>query len=197
MYEHLSDDDLNQLFNGCLLRYKGVPVYVRTLGDGKVQIDSIGGSEFQAHVVNISDKNFDYSPVPLGYCNVEGYAYYAARRHRRQFVVGLTRGNMVVTHIGDNHNDKAYAALINMKTKGLRDCIMGKYPSVAEAIEELDSKKATTVGIDRSFAVDRDHCLYFKDKRIGVIEKDNKPYFFHTKSYMKVLWEQGYAGTKI
>lgn len=196
MYENISDEDLSHLFDSCVLRYNNIPVLLKPRGGRVVSITSVGGNEYDGKHVHIYDEKFNYSPVPLGYCNVDGYAYHVSRRPRRQWIVGLHQRNMVVKSINLQQSDKSLKAISSFRTKGLRDCINGVYPSIGEAIELLDGKEATTVGIDRSFAMDRDHCLYFKEERIGIMEPGNKPVFFNTKNYLKILWEQGYAGTR-
>jgi hypothetical protein len=191
MYEKISRADLEQLFYTSVIRYDGIPVYIRaTAENGLVQAKEIA-AEKDSVWLRITDDKFDFTPVPLGFCNIEGKALLLSRRPSRHFQVGLTSRTLVMSWVNGESDRRAEEAMKSMQHKGLRDCILNKFPSMEEALQKLKDKEHSTIAISRSFALDRDHRIYFRKNAIGLYDKESKqPVFFGTKSYMKTLWEE-------
>lgn len=143
---------VRQKLNNTVCMYKGQPYYIVHEGIGEevlaysMDIDPRRDSAKKPLSVSYTDKEFDYSEINLGYMNMDGTAYYVARDPRRINSQGLTSGALRITPALSMRD-------VGMMRREFYDCIMGRHPSLKEALDKLSSGEADSVAIARHFAI--------------------------------------------
>lgn len=149
MAAELLPQDVSRKIGDTICRYKGIPYYVTVNRDNTLNLHSLerfANLPLAHSSVRHTDPEFDYRAPRLGYMNSNGRAHYLSRipdRHiQRQ---GLTSAAIQCTpHCDDDW----------FLGNQLHDCIMGLYPTLAEALEALDGD-ATSVAFGRHVALEK------------------------------------------
>ena len=156
---------------GSTIVRKGLyPVYVRDVGERRgdlyVSYRTLAtGREGECLVSEL-----DVSPVPLGYINFRGRAIYATRLPARRWKTGLDEGNIR----GKLRGGEAVRLNPFSQGRSVSACIMGKYPSLAEAVAQA-KEEDIEVAFSRRFALSptgrtgKDAVLYYKAMEAGVV----------------------------
>ena len=161
---------------GTIVRYEGVPVYIREIRDGdgdkilRVLFDYIprnDDGDGDPKRKYISSKNFDISPLPMGYVNAPTGAFYCTRSPNRVQKQGLSNENFnAFTNEG-----KQVGFGVFTRTKEVNAMVANEYPSFAAACRAL--VKSPAVAFSRDFCVQRDEILtelihiYHKGVKVG------------------------------
>ncbi len=131
--------------------YQGKPVYVQVdrdrLGDGHtLKAYKLDGRMRNPTRVDYRTEDFDYRAFPLGYMNSDRNAYYLTRVPARQQKQGLERRQL-----------RGIPELPHMEGwfygRDMEDCILGRYPSVPEALEKLDTYAVESIAVSRNVAI--------------------------------------------
>lgn len=146
-----------------IVRYGGIPILIRRIffGPKDNQIMFTGktyDSELTGYVGDL-----DIEPIPLGYVNYNGHAYYMIRKPmRNDWRQGLRPGNF--TFVGRE-------GFFEIPLEEITNTCLGKYPSLIEACQLLKNKKTDKVAITRHFAVCDKNKFYYKEKVVGSYDK--------------------------
>lgn len=152
----LSMDDVRLRLHKTVCMYKGEPVYVNVddIGtDHKVRVCPLvavaNASLDKYKLVDYREDAFDYKYMELGYMNYKNNTWFLARNPERKNHQGLKYDCIHSTpYIGDEHS------YINwFFSSAMHDCIMGKYPTLTEALDKLRNEDAKGVAVHRDFAV--------------------------------------------
>lgn len=169
MEKYLNRNDLHMRLHGTLCLWKGEPVKVHvddSPGYPETSITVQPLNKNKSEVIDYTSDEFTPHGIKLGYVNYEGFAYFVSRLPLRRNMQGLTTGNINVSHGGPK------ALLFS---KSMRDCILGKYPSIKEAREKFEGMHSS-VAISRNFSIVREGSFYYLDyraKRVGTLNRDD------------------------
>jgi len=174
MFEHISIDDLVQLFKHTVFRYEGKPVYVSHIDQKKNLTLCDVNTRAPLVIRSISDKRFDFTPVPLGMVNESGNAFWVRRVPRRAWKQGLSGENIAVSRLPGAVSMAGWHEVNALQSEGLVNCILNIYPKIKEAMDSLAGvAPPRSVAISRHFAVSRNASLFFKEKKVGNVNAAN------------------------
>lgn len=163
---YFNQDDLHRYLDRSICIYEGTPVYVSTASYRYplVGIFRLDGRLNKAwKVVDHSEKALDDRSPTLGYINTSGNAYYLTRVPYRHQTQGIRLNSMQSTpHLGQYKDDGSHW----FYTEDMSNCILGKYPSYAEAWELLEEHDLKGVAIHRHLALS-----YISRKNMGLYYK--------------------------
>lgn len=95
--------------------------------------------------VNYKSDDFSIEVPPLGYANVNGDAYYIERSAIRDQRAGLPIEAIRYPH-GKAPDDV-------VRSQGMYDMFMNRYPSIKEVISDLQQGKANSLAFSRNYAI--------------------------------------------
>lgn len=134
-------------------------------------------SQVEGKIEKCTLENLEISPVPLGYINCYGYAYYGCRRPMRQdWKQGLRSQNLLTYTNGE----KCAIEWAVTFYKSLGECIEGKYPSFKVAIEKTvrnPTGKFSGMAFSRDFSVNKNGGIRYKDHLVGAVDSNNNVLF--------------------
>lgn len=201
MFEKTTLEDLHSILSGSVMRYDNQPVLIANLtGPEDTPIIAYylkSGNVFTSHW---NDPKWNFEPVPLGFINVEAHksCYYLGRGVGRQFKVGLTTDNSIVSTLNKRIGDMAMNIRrwisSERKNTSLHNTIVGAYPSLNTAYESLEEGLFTHIAVSREFAIDKNYCLYFRDNMVGVLDGNGTPSFARNKDYLNMFWRNVNVG---
>lgn len=163
--------DIQRYMCGCILRYDGVPygtTYVSATKIALYKLDQFNKPmAVKVHEVSPYDEKLDIESPPLGYFNYEDQAQYVERQPYKQFSQGLTDRNTCIYNINGNRIMEA-----SIYCQGVEDMILGKYPTLEECWEKLNSQ--ASIAISRDVALSREKkgfptIVHYKDEVVGFI----------------------------
>lgn len=83
-------DHVHMKLDRTICLFKGIPYYIRhDTNDDRVRCASLDGLVKEFYI-KYTDKDFDYTHIPLGYCNYGKETYYLVREPQRINQQGLT-----------------------------------------------------------------------------------------------------------
>lgn len=139
-------------------------------------------------IVDIRKIEIDIKPIPLGYINFQGSAYYASRRPVRRWKQGLSEDAISFNYVDADGKvlDPHMRGVIS--SKNLADCVNNIYPTLKEAYLKVYSGKCAGVAFSRVFAISHSSnknnpcVLLYKGAVVGVvnykgINLDSRYYF--------------------
>jgi len=161
MYDN--QHDASQYLKRSVIRYKKEAVLVEGVeGRGGLPLLFIRNLKTnEQHLIKVDSPNLDYSPVPLGYGEINGQAFYICRQPARRWKQGLAQES--IRCLGGGMVELQYDRLAHRKV--LATIITGKYKSFKKAKEEGGA-------FHRNFAIDiigRKRHLEYKGRRIGTL----------------------------
>ena len=185
MYEEASTEDLITIFTDTVVRYQQRPVYVHGINEGKkLLIYDLEDLKIKVGTLPVNDKGFDFTPVPLGFCNHNKDALFLQRTPKRQYKQGLCKTNLSVSYL--THDAVMDGAAKIIRTRSLAHCIEGRYPSLMNAIKLITDEGYRSVAFARKLAVDENLNLFFKQEKVGMVnEIDGKFILNRTKKYLE------------
>lgn len=198
--DEISVTDINTLFVDSLCTYKGNPVKVLDCNFNKeVTIFFLEN----AHTLTIPFvlSNFGAPVGRIGYVNHGNHAFYFTRKPYRQYAVGIKKSNTDIVAcpaqvMGDYEQYRYQLQRLTHKT--IAKAIRNVYPSFEKALS-LAVKKEGVYAFDKQFAVDCKCKIWYKNKCVGSVPKDDatlssivlKPEF----SYLELPLTQSYEKT--
>lgn len=166
-----SQADAFMRLNATVCMYKKEPYYINVDREqqDEVKLTPLNGG--RSRTVKYTEDIFDYKPTELGYLNYRGYAAWLARLPARNQKQGLDSHSIKI--IGD-----VYIGSDWFISKDFYNCVMGSYPSLSTAREQLDDDAFSTVAFTRNCALGRNTVLaldlYYRGHKVGYLnKKDN------------------------
>jgi hypothetical protein len=157
----------------------GEPVYIENVKEDEYVIRSLSLLQLK----RVKPNQIDLTPVKLGWCNVDGTAYYLSRVPVRKWKQGLHPENIAVDGV-----HKFGASLpFELVSLGLHNTIKGVYPSYQGLVKNgVPHKKAA---FHRSWAMDYNKSLWYKGRIVGSIV-GGIPHFNASESYLRGDFER-------
>jgi len=176
----LSIEDLKQLYEDCLCRYKEKPVIISGIVKHNLfEIQYLEDEEYDT-VEYIPDL-FDFTPIRIGYVNYRGYAYYFVRNPIRQWKQGTcaTNTTQIFTEFKKCGADMSKriqensGKLSELTRKEVFKAIMRQYPTIPEIMISLDKEKQVySIAFDPQFAITFENNLLYRNTIVGTVSKD-------------------------
>jgi hypothetical protein len=146
-----SVEDVRRYLHNTICMYKGLPVWVTVPADvlpDMVMTHPLDGSRRGKSADHTKD-DFDYSSVRLGYLQYRGDAYYLQRVPDRGNKQGVSSEHLVsVPKVpGGGFPNQA------LMSKEMQDCILGTYPTFAEALAAVKDGDVRSHAFCRTMAV--------------------------------------------
>jgi hypothetical protein len=189
MMLEISLEDIHQMYVNSVVMYKNKPVYVKNVApDGEALcIDMLAQQEV---FIPFSIKEFTAPTRRIGFVNVQGTVVWMSRNPVRKYKVGFFRENMNA-HVPDAAHApnpggrvEARERVRRLHVKEVADAIMGKYPTLKQAITRVD-KYQGCVAFDKQFALNTDRRVLYRGRVVGAL-----PYGANTVD--GIVWAEGY-----
>lgn len=167
--ERVSLEDLRTFWKGCVAFYKGEPVFVIGVGEGR--------KGYEAKVKNMKDGNIvvvgltsdrlDPPDGRLGFVNLNGAVIYTQRRPVRRFMMGINDNNLNQQYLNE-HIRYENGEIHRLSTSSIEfyNTLKGIYPSFSEALNQVKTFGGA-VAFDRQFAVNEDRSIFYKRHKVG------------------------------
>lgn len=179
MYEHASAEDLIQIFTDTVVLYRKKPVYVNKVDfDKGLIVYDLEDMKTKVGNINVEDPDFDFTPVPLGFCNHNKDALYVQRIPKRQYKQGLCKGNISALGITADASREGINSILTGKVRSLAHCIKGNYPSITSAIKMVVEGGCRSAAFARKLAIDENLSVYYKLDKIGVMDEETQKISF-------------------
>lgn len=159
MYDNAQD--ANRYLSNTVCYWAGEPVYVAECRASRNDRNAIEAYVYklpygfsEGFYCNIGDERFNAFKFRLGYINHNNNVVYMSRRPARIQSQGLCSNNVNIRgSLNGRHRDD-FNDLV--RSKGLTDMLMGKYPTLDEARKTLLEKSdVRAVAFSREFAIKR------------------------------------------
>lgn len=174
--------DLNARLHGGIAFYNKKPVYVEIV-DSHIRLYTLNGNFIG--IIPENDELFDISSPQLGYVNVRsssksinGRVIYLERIPSRRYKQTLTPAsvNAFFPYLKKGpESDASYVLETIWRSECFEDMLLGKYPTLEEAILSLSkvSPRTYAVAINRDVALYKNSFgqmkVYFKNDEVGYI----------------------------
>lgn len=167
-FPYTTVQDARQHLHNTIILFDSKPAHVIDIhsddtGGLNAVLDTMSGEPI---IVSLWDTRIQTRNFQLGYVNLAPGAVYLTRIPRRQYQQGLSDNN-VITSNGDNFRRI-------WRSKGFREAMAGKYPSVSECLEIIKDKESAAFSVD--FCLHRMNSgligVQYQDTPIGVFIND-------------------------
>lgn len=165
-------DDVRARLHQTIIRYNGHPYLAEVSTDGLIHLRNVANGNLEASV-DSDDEKLDISSISIGYVNVSSpdclCAVYLKRQPLRRFKQGIEMGTLSQTPLWKNHEISTQTIL----SYGFVDAVLGRFPSVDEALTRITKNGWISVAISRDVALRRESSyikVYIKDKEVGYME---------------------------
>lgn len=187
----LTREDGNMRLSGCVFRdMDGEPVYVEEV-NYKTTRDTSHFVCSSYYILRDNERkiipyeDLDLSPVPLGFMNFKGEAYFSSRLPKRISKHGLCTSNWQARSI------KTGKARVELLSVPLALSIKGKYPSVSKCYELSKNEAVNSQAWCRNFAFYKNQIIYKDLDVVGIMEPNLKKYeLFSNYFYLKEALEE-------
>lgn len=181
-----TDDDGRMRLAQSIVMWGDRPVYIEQASKALALIRPLDDNE----LVEVALKDLDLTPVQVGNMVIGNKYLYIQRAPVRKWKQGLNGGNIKK---GDMPWDMADR--FQLQCTGMLNAIIGKYPSVQDAIRWVLEGRKKAVPISRHWGfgdVDGMARVLYKDKMVGFLEDDgeiiiSKKYFFLKEDLLEAL----------
>ena len=168
-----SVDDAMMRLNQSVIRFEGEPVFVtNVIVPGRERMIGVGNrlSDGTCIQFDLDAEGTDYTPVPVGYVNLDSMSLYVSRFPIRKWKQGLHRDNSRLTP-----NDEFPVNDI-LRSKQLGLCIKGVFPTESEVLSTLHYNKVRSRAFCRDFSVSISSLglkfLHYRGEAVGWYQKD-------------------------
>lgn len=173
--DEISVADIEQLFCGTLVLYKGQPVLFKSITHERVAILFVllHGKDIRVKFV-LND--FGAPRGRIGFVNHGGSASYVIRRPRRQYAVGVTRANSdikLLPYLDVNRREIIRKDLREFNNKAVHSAMMNDYPKFSEALERAKETNGACA-FDKQFAIGFDNRVWYKESYVGKLPEGKK-----------------------
>lgn len=157
---YLSVPDMCTRLDGCVIRYKGRPVWSSHYGKWHLSLqDLITGDTVQ--VDGNTDDDLDLTSAPIGYVNFPHGCYYISRAPHRKFKQGLTTSNCSKFFEGPQEDD-CWSIRHIIPSLSLGSTILNQFPTPQNALNDLRYTRIPSVAFNRRFAFMKDEAGLIK-----------------------------------
>lgn len=181
MRNYTIPQDQVQRFNGTIVQFDGMPVYVNVSGSKWTLYKPSMVHEFPNSPilkgVDPYDARVDVSSLTMGYVNITKYktVRYLVRLPVKKYQQGITADVVSALKIPNTSPSIALYAQDILFTQDFEDCVTGKYPTLSQGLEYLtreeNPEKNREIAIDRSIALAIDPLgiirVYFRNDLVG------------------------------
>jgi hypothetical protein len=171
-----SHDDLCQMFDNTVSMYKNKPYNIIHISRDCTALVRNLLTQRESRI-KIDEDNWTAPMQRLGFINIQGSCLYLTRNPIRRYKTGLSKENLNVATLPELPYPRgAMQAMTKVKELDcieLGDCIMGKYPSFEEALQEVQSG-VSAMAFDRQFAVDNRGNVFYKTQHVGMVKLNAK-----------------------
>ena len=195
MTRYTGFEDASRKLDGCIAMYKGKPFHCFTNSgrDRGKQLDLMGFQDGSLGLslldsVDYNDENLTFGGLNVGYVNLQGRnsgACYVVRYPARRMKNGLHTENVLIkTRDSDGRRGLGMDRIGNshFQSKAMFDTINNKYPSLEEAIAQLDlTNPGFEVAFHRNFSIKKDEVGIKKISYMG-----NVIAFFDLKNNLRL-----------
>jgi hypothetical protein len=166
--------DIHTRFDTTILRYKGMPYYVRCPpGETNLTLYKLDRLDMAYKTIDAWDDDLDVSSVPLGFfnCDAIGAAIYAMRMPYRKFKQGVCSNNTSLRYVTANgrmeETGDVQAYLISA---GFGKSLEGNFPSLKAALSEFANPLMAhfkSVALSRHVALARTGAVFYREEMVG------------------------------
>lgn len=183
--DEISIQDLERMYYHTTAMYKGVPIYIEEIPS---RHDMVGVNLSSGKRLDFKFKHGDLLPPDghVGFVNYRGHAVYVKRCPRRIYHVGLATGNITAVVVPAAIGVRVSESTI-LRTKSIADSMIGIYPTLEEALEQLEQGAVRAVAFNKQFAIAKDKSIYYKTSHVGVY-KNNRIVFQQGKEFLNNLF---------
>jgi len=165
--------DYSARIHGGVAFYKGVPVLIHVRDNNTLDLVGFPTEEIVAHILP-DDEDLDLSAPTLGYANYKKYAVYWYRRPDRKYKQTLTNSSCQGFYPGQEDAGWHTMNEEQFYSNSLKNMLMDTgYPTLSEALLQLNGKKVTSIAISRDIALYKDSYditrVYYKTNEVGHI----------------------------
>lgn len=167
--------DMETRVHGGIAFYRGQPFYVELSRENRLSLSPLTG-EGDPILIASNDPELDVSSPSLGYINFGGYANYVMRRPERRFKQVVSPQSLICERVMTGGFVGPDTLLNMLFSKEGESMLLGKYPSVKEALERINSgKKVVSVAVSRDTAIAKDSFgtlrVYNKLEQVGYVRE--------------------------
>ncbi len=168
-----STDHANMRLGRTIIQFKGSPCWVEEVrGDWSASARSLSSGKALL-IADIRDKSeVDVTPVPLGFCDIEGTARYLSRMPARRTKQGLSQESLHCEgiQVPDFYRSQGLC-------KALSAVISNEYESFRNCYKHVDAGGVTSKAFHRNWAIWKNQreeliVLFKHFGRVGVANKD-------------------------
>jgi len=203
MRQKYKGDDVRARLHGTIIRWKGLPYCCDVAsGDATIGLQDIANGNLIGRVES-DDIDLDISSINIGYVNIIDPDYkmavYLKREPLRQFKQGLS-----IDHLTQKTLRNSVSSVPKQKimSRGFVDAVIGKFPSVKEAIDLISKKGWYSVAVSRDVALKRENDLlkvYIKDTEVGYMKLGTDRLIVPKteQSYYHIIWLNDISGWEV
>ena len=169
--------DFVQRFDGTVIRFNGVPVYVRVNNPGRTtlslyKLSGVLPGHLPINEVDGYDERIDVSSCPLGYINYGGFAYYIERRPQRQYRQGITTRCLEISAAlarKPGHRAPSYDNILF--SDEFEKMVLDDFPDLKTVLKTLRANEEGSMAISRKVALEIDNLgivrVFYRKEQIG------------------------------
>lgn len=162
MFGDYSDDDLNTILSGTVIRYNKSPILVNNVNYEEIEFNYLT-DRLSIHRVSKYDEGFSISDLTTGNLNYNKGVSYVARVPLRRWKAGLCSSNLRVVHRDFERDYLARVLALRLNNKAFHSMMQRNYPSLDNCLNKLEGKGETHhIAFDREFSVDGFFNLFYK-----------------------------------
>jgi hypothetical protein len=195
MAEAIAAADIETLYSRCLFIHNGVLVKVLSIEFGPTVFTLLNLSTGKKFTAPFKQEDFKVPEKRIGFVNVMRGVLYVVRQPQRKFHLGININNIEIQKINalrvfpDGASD-AMEKVKRLECVEIYNAYAGKYPSLKEAVDNAVEWKGACA-FDKQFAVTKDRDLFYKTKKVGVVD-DYTIKFDPNFEYLNALLENNY-----
>lgn len=177
MPNKVSVEDLRTMFLDTLCMCNNKPYFIEGISERSVA--SCRNLFTQRNEDIPMDETTFANPIRrIGMVNVSKSVMYVTRRPVRRYKAGLNSHNTNFEYIPGIEYPRGDAGtrgiLRTFRAVEMADAMFGKYPSLVEAIRQIQEDDFAAVAFDHQFALSNDGDVYYKTAKVGTYPKDAK-----------------------
>jgi hypothetical protein len=173
-----------------MIRVNEIPVWVTLVDEGLLYYRNLDSKNELHQKIPLDDPSIDMNPVPLGFLASQSEkdisCAYVKRAPYRQWKIGLTTNNCIVTNPFKHGCSYVPAPHHIIWTKAMINTVLGKYLDPTGA-QDLSRKTERPAAFGRRFGVFQDYLL-FRDlgEPVGIVTK-GKPELHEDFTYLTTM----------
>jgi len=147
-----SPKDVSDRLEGCILKYKGRPVYCYASDGMNVYLSELPFKEgTEAIICNGNSKHLNTKTIDVGYVNYRRHCSYILRIPKRQIKAGICSNSLA----NKMRNMNGYSRIGTLESYGteIRDAINNVYPSYFDCLKEVKKSKDSSRAFCKDYAV--------------------------------------------